>query len=143
MQTFLPYRSFRESAAALDNKRLGKQRVECYQILKALHDKEYGWQNHPAVKMWRGYENKLVEYGLAICKEWKSRGFNDTCYDKIFGFVRSGGNPEPPFLGDLRFHRSHQSNLIRKNPEYYSSKWPLITADLPYFWPTKELECYQ
>lgn len=36
MQTFLPYSSFTESAKVLDNKRLGKQRVEAYQILKTL-----------------------------------------------------------------------------------------------------------
>lgn len=38
MQTFLPYKSFEQSAACLDNKRLGKQRVEVLQILKALPD---------------------------------------------------------------------------------------------------------
>lgn len=54
MQTFLPYPSFRESAKCLDNKRLGKQRVECIQIIKAINNPKYGWQNHPAVKMWRG-----------------------------------------------------------------------------------------
>ena len=36
MQTFLPYPDFAESAKVLDNKRLGKQRVECLQIMKAL-----------------------------------------------------------------------------------------------------------
>lgn len=60
MQTFLPYSSFSKSASVLDNKRLGKQRVECLQILKALSDPAYGWQNHPAVKMWKGYTDRLV-----------------------------------------------------------------------------------
>lgn len=36
MQTFLPFADFSKSAACLDDKRLGKQRVECLQILKAL-----------------------------------------------------------------------------------------------------------
>ena len=36
MQTFLPYPDFAKSAACLDNRRLGKQRVECLQILKTL-----------------------------------------------------------------------------------------------------------
>lgn len=36
MQTFLPFPDFKQSAQCLDNKRLGKQRVECLQILKAL-----------------------------------------------------------------------------------------------------------
>ena len=38
MQTFLPYPDFAKSAMCLDNKRLGKQRIECLQILKALND---------------------------------------------------------------------------------------------------------
>ena len=36
MQTFLPYPDFRQSAACLDYRRLGKQRVEGVQILKAI-----------------------------------------------------------------------------------------------------------
>ena len=56
MQTFLPYPDFAKSAACLDNKRLNKQIVECYQILRAITDPTYGWQNHPAVNMWRGFK---------------------------------------------------------------------------------------
>jgi hypothetical protein len=36
MQTFLPYPDFRESLESLDNKRLGKQRVEALQLTLAL-----------------------------------------------------------------------------------------------------------
>ena len=52
MQTFLPYKSFVKSAQCLDNKRLGKQRVEAMQILKSIYIEDYGWKNHPATKMW-------------------------------------------------------------------------------------------
>ena len=55
MQTFLPYPDYAASAKVLDRQRLGKQRVENLQIIKALLDPTYGWQNHPAVKMWRGH----------------------------------------------------------------------------------------
>lgn len=36
MQTFLPFDSFDDSAACLDMRRLGKQRVEGYQLLLQL-----------------------------------------------------------------------------------------------------------
>ena len=36
MQTFLPYEDFTKTAQCLDYKRLGKQRVEAYQILRIL-----------------------------------------------------------------------------------------------------------
>ena len=48
MQTFLPFPDFQQSAAVLDHVRLGKQRVEALQILRALVIPEYGWQSHPA-----------------------------------------------------------------------------------------------
>ena len=54
MQTFLPYKTFKQSAQVLDNKRLGKQRVEAYQILRALCGESKGWVHQPATVMWRG-----------------------------------------------------------------------------------------
>ena len=109
MQTFLPYPSFEDSAKVLDNRRLGKQRVECLQILKALARTEWScsscgepqtqymskhpthyhniiltpWYRHPAVQMWRGKEWNLCRYGIAMCDEWIHRGFKDTCANKI------------------------------------------------------------
>ena len=79
MQTFLPYEDFAQAAKCLDSKRLGKQRVEALQILNALLKPDAkGWKNHPAVKMWRGNERTLIEYGVAICDEWTRRGHRDT-----------------------------------------------------------------
>lgn len=56
MQTFLPYTNTLDAARALDNKRLNKQILECYQILNVLsgRSKGNGWKNHPAVLMWKG-----------------------------------------------------------------------------------------
>lgn len=82
----MPSTSFEQSAKWLDTRRLGKQRVECLQILKALTDPSYGWQNHPAVKMWRGYEYTLIYYGWTTCMEWTKRGYKDNCLDKILDF---------------------------------------------------------
>ena len=64
MLTFLPYADFGLSARCLDRKRLGRQRVECLQILRTLRGVSTGWRNHPAVKMWQGCENTLALYGL-------------------------------------------------------------------------------
>ena len=62
MQTFLPYPDFNLSARVLDDKRLGKQRVESMQIYKSCVLDDYGWKQHPAVKMWKGYETALLMY---------------------------------------------------------------------------------
>lgn len=138
MQTFLPLPSYHESAKCLDNKRLGKQRVEVLQLLHALTGVKSGWANHPAAKMWRGHEYDLVCYGLEICTEWRSRGFKDTCFDKINALlyqVDRLGISTPPWWGDPVFHASHRSNLLRKDPVHYGQFGWTEPHDLPYIWP--------
>lgn len=140
MQTFLPLPDYKMSADALDSKRLGKQRVEVLQILNALHEISYGWQNHPAVRMWRNYEPQLCEYGLTICEVWIARGYKDSCASKIekhLDWCTAGlyELEKPPWFGDEAFHLSHQSNLIRKDPLYYGPLFPGVPNDLPYVWP--------
>lgn len=140
MQTFLPYADFAESAKCLDRQRLGKQRVEVMQLLKALAGETTGWANHPACKMWRGSEHHLADYGIAICDEWLSRGYNDSCRDKIIELAKKfPAGRVPSWFGDEAFHRSHQSNLIRKDPAHYV--FPGVPNDLPYIWPESEVTC--
>ena len=52
MQTFAPYADFEQSLRTLHLKRLGKQRVEVIQIVRALTVPGYAWSSHPAVLMW-------------------------------------------------------------------------------------------
>ena len=75
MQTFLPYKDFAEVADSLDSKRLNKQILECYQILNVLSNPSptAGWRNHPAVKMWRGYEFSLYKYAMTMVSEADAR----------------------------------------------------------------------
>lgn len=147
MQTFLPAAQYSKSAALLDNKRLGKQRVECKQILLALglavgtHPPgKKGWQNHPAVRMWRGYEAALALYSFCMCQEWLRRGFKDTLtpefvdlYERLMPDAQSP--PQPPWLGRKKLHASHRSNLLRKDPIFYGKFGWAEPDDLPYFWP--------
>jgi hypothetical protein len=70
MQTFTPHSNFEESLRALDLKRLAKQRVEVVQIVRALTVPGYAWSSHPAVLMWKGYEEALGRYGLTACEVW-------------------------------------------------------------------------
>jgi len=167
MQTFLPYPDFARSAQVLDNKRLGKQRVECLQILKTLAKEQLfcyfcklprskcigtecnvafhklhkfattPWYNHPAVKMWRGYEYSLRAYALIVCTEWMNRGFNDSCYGKIFHCFDLADYVMPPWLGNEQFHASHRSNLLRKDLVWYSKFGWTEPLTLEYVWPVK------
>lgn len=146
MQTFLPYPDFEGSVAALDDRRLGKQRVEAFQILCALGDAwalrerrrrtgrrraPRGWANHPAVRMWRGCAPALGRYMNAAIREWVRRGFRNT-----MRLRPSGGRPSmPAWFGDGRLHRSHRSNLVRKDPHHYRLMWLTAVPGAPYFWP--------
>lgn len=148
MQTFLPYASFGMSVACLDTKRLGKQRLEAKQLLNAIENlrigKHSGWQKHPACLMWVGYENALRLYHNFCIMEWCGRGWKNTMEvipitkgsSQVVWDERIDGElPMPPWVGDDAFHRSHQSNLLRKDPIYYGKfKWD-VGPDLPYVWP--------
>lgn len=82
------------SLRCLDNKRLGKQRVEAFQIWNTLQflrlhpdgidpltKRRRGWTNHPAVRMWRGFEDALAVYIVIACHVWAhERHF---CNDKM------------------------------------------------------------
>ena len=128
MITFLPFADFVASAVCLDRARLGKQRVETRQILFALAGFTTAWVNHPAVRMWSGYEKALSNYGHAIVSQWMLRGYNAS-----FQFALYDSPPTPPWLGDERLHLSHRSNLFRKDPVHYAA---FACDSLPYFWPS-------
>lgn len=132
MQTFLPFSCFQKSLDALDYRRLGKQRVETKQLLLALDGATKGWVNHPAAKMWRGYETALAQYGLISCQIWRARGYKDSLLEFFASRLTQAGQM-PPWLGDEKLHASHRSNLRRKDAVFYSQFSE--PADMPYQWP--------
>ena len=135
MQTFLPFPSFHETAKVLDYRRLGKQRVEAKQIYLALTQPNYGWKNHPAVKMWQGYENALVHYGLEMCTQWRIRGYKDTLTDFFKLHIQHNSIVYPPWFGDAAFHASHRAALLMKNFEYYKTFNWVELPKIEYIWP--------
>lgn len=142
MQTFIPYPDFRKSAECLDRQRLGKQRVESYQLLKAMNgeSKKGGWVNHPACVMWKDYRDALVLYSVIVCDVWIERGYKDTCREKILAYSsipgKIPGNVKlPPWWGREDIHSSHRANLIRKDAEFYLKYgWTEAPID-GYVWP--------
>lgn len=139
VNTFLPYSDFLESAKTLDYRRLGKQRVECMQILNVLDKLKtwdgvstLGWRNHPAVRMWVGYENSLKQYTNTVIQEWVDRGYNNNM--KFYDYD-SNSISYPKWLGDSGFHASHRSNLLRKDNIHYGNFGWTEPDNLEYIWP--------
>lgn len=142
MQTFLPYSNFEKCAQVLDNKRLGKQRVEAWQILKIItgEDSNSRWHNHPAVKMWQGYSYSLAQYGLYICKIWTDKGFIDSLTDKFLTHLEGiyfNDIIHPLWLENIQLHSSHRAALLAKNYKHYSQFGWTEEPQIDYYWPVR------
>lgn len=152
MQTFMTSATYANTASTLDRLRLNKQALEGWQIMmtnlkldpQGNHREPRGWYNHPAVKMWRGYEVALSEYVVAMCDEWRSRGYNTTIADKALATIEkaislglvSGEYVAPHWQGDSDYldsiTSSHRVALLNKNYEWYSQfGWAEDTGERP------------
>lgn len=153
MQTFIPYRDFNESAQALDSKRLNKQILEGYQIIKVLGnpDPKAAWRNHPAVLMWKHHEHGLFSYLLAMIREAKMRGIKTNKNESNILWVRERdiarwGSGMPDWYRNKkeleRVTDSHKANLYNKDPEYYDYFIDYVADPCcdkcQYYWPTHE-----
>jgi len=160
MQTFLPYPSKRESLDALDNKRLNKQILECYQILNILtgNSKSNAWRNHPAVLMWEGAEAELYRYAMTAVVLADMRGIKtDKNKENLEKLSRSRaslswGDDTPLWAINpttiKHVNATHKANLYRKDPIFYAKFAPSVTDknNRPccdrclYYWPTHILK---
>jgi hypothetical protein len=128
MQTFVPIADLAMSAQVLDSKRLNKQLLEGRQIYGILSSgKTKGaWVNHPAVRMWKCYDNGLYEYLKAVKEECVMRGIqtekNWTAIEEMheWNWNRGDNLVMPPWWGDNRVHESHRYNLHAKDPVHYA-----------------------
>jgi hypothetical protein len=155
VQTFLPSKDFDTTASMLDSKRLNKQILECYQILKVLSsdDPKAGWRNHPAVKMWRGHEHTLFTYSLAMVSEAKRRGIKtDKNMDNLINLrvanLKKWGSGFPEWYQNSdemkRITVTHMARLFVKDPVFYQpfSFFSEHKDNVPccshcnYYWPT-------
>ena len=138
MQTFLPYPDFKKSLESLDNKRLGKQRVETYQLIAGLESrltltgKAYSKSriNHPISQMFRNNIPALKQYLNDSIDVWVARGKNNTMKKEVI----TEKIVMPVWFGDETFHKSHRANLLRKDAIYYGAHGWTDNSKLPYRW---------
>jgi Pyrimidine dimer DNA glycosylase len=140
MLTFLPMIGFFKSLRELDDARLGKQRQDALNILEALlaPEKSRSDPSTPNIQMWAGFEYTLAVYGMSACSVWQNeRGNRDKLAFEIHAVIDPYPKDllEPPWLGDLNFHRSHRSYLIHKYPDFYAARWPNTPERMPLLWP--------
>jgi hypothetical protein len=138
LNTFVCEPYFGLAAHRLDRARLGKQRIEVWQILQALAGLSPGWARHPAVLAWAGHEHSLAQFGLACHDEWISRGYRDTTRRRLVSYVRSFPDTgDPWWVGDPTYLAHIRAVLITKDLEWYGPLWPdVVPLEGPQRWPT-------
>lgn len=134
MQIFMPYADPFKTAKCLDNRRLGKQRIEALQIIQ-VNIKKQVWaiprsiKNHPVTKMWKGYESYLFFYVECMMLEWElERDFNNDACGKVFDNLALSLDFRKAYRMDhglpkkinVDFIKSHRALLYKKDPDYYS-----------------------
>jgi hypothetical protein len=141
--TFLPYPDIEKSLKTLDKRRLGKQRVEASQIIKALKKETKGWVNHPATRMWEGCEFFLKHYYNESLRVWEEAGGKNKLLSPLTlteeETQRLERGDKPLWWGWEPLHESHKAALLRKDEEFYKD---IISDDSPYLllgyvWPHK------
>jgi len=132
-QTFRPYRDHHRCARVLDERRLGKQRIEAKQIgyavlrrMGAINDGRRGWLNHPIVLKWfnngHPYLTDLREYFEAMVCEWVNRGHTNTVgWGELDAYCKLGSSLRCPLthLEEVEYRRV----LIFKDPEWYTRRF--------------------
>lgn len=131
MQVFLPEHTFAKCAEVLDTKRLVKQLLEGRQIMTVLagESTSNGWKNHPAVKMFEGYEKTLYSYLRAIRDEMQTRGYKwEKNWEVIQGIYERHYQDElqgyPFWMQDKEMWNrvviTHRGRLWEKDPAHYA-----------------------
>jgi hypothetical protein len=144
VNVFLPYCEIAASVRCLDDLRLGKQLVECQQILNVLRGRRKGYANHPAVVMFRGHEGFLLEYALEAAMDWEGR--KHKTHGSWIAILRDEMEALPDrdatspwWFGEPWFHITHQRNLVRKDPARYGPLFPGRPPMTGYPWPKEQV----
>lgn len=118
MNVFLPYKSFDKCAEVLDDKRLVKQILECRQILNMIATKKSNQEyknpylHHPVVAHYFNQEKHIVDYALAMCREFHYRFNRWHSYHE--SFIQDMRMYDKPFLPIFAKGNKHDPSHIRE-----------------------------
>lgn len=143
METLVPHPDFDMTADSLMRQDRAECLVTALSVLAVLHELENTnieqVRRLPVVRMWRGHEVFLYKYGTALndAQGGSNAARRQRVLDQHLDWATSGSfSMDPPrWLGDKLLHDAHQAELVRRNPDRYGPKYPLIDATVPLFWP--------
>lgn len=100
-------------------------------MVRALHAWDQGtprgYQNHAAVKMWRGHTRALCAYLLDLTACWRERGYDEPVTAAEYRAVAATSltdDQRPIWWSTTPLHRQHTASLVNRNPEHYAPIWP-------------------
>lgn len=119
--TWMPYSSYRKCAACFSDIDLKQMRVHILRVLQYLGRDD---RNHrqKAAELWRGFEQSLIRYGIAIALECKQRGFSDTSVLKLRLKYRSGNSKKPDWVFWSDLQQSHRAYLLLRDERRFAVK---------------------
>jgi len=137
--TFILDQDLVASFKLLDDRRLGKQRVEAHQIINAIEGKSKGWTSHPITKGWSKHVDALKVYFNLCVMEWEGRGRNNSM--PLYDVPMDGSVVFPWWVVNLPVIYSHQASLLRKEPSFYSELLfpPEEYKSVGYLWPNDDV----
>jgi hypothetical protein len=152
MHTYLPYSNASINTAILSEVDLSQQIRAGLTILETLHGRDKGWQWHPAIGMWNGFEEMLAQRIVQLGIEWVNQGFRDTFnisgrlesmgYD--LRYLRSQNVSTPWWWGDKPFHAAQRAALVRHDRSWYAPIFKgKVDGGLPELWPLAEQGKYK
>ena len=127
MNIFLPFENdVKASVECLDNARLNKQILECYQLLTSAikeknGEKPNGWYKHPVYVFYRDNIPFLAYYGWKCCQEYQYRftryhNLYDYFMNRVYELFIEYKNkiiPQPPYTPYYMEGSKGQPNYIR------------------------------
>ena len=121
MNIFMPEALIADSVFALDDKRLIKQILECYQIIRINErvlagEEDVGYRNHPVVKFYRDKLPFVATYGKFACYEYYMRFCKHHQYDNFFfDEAELYGRPE---IYDILYCEKRSTGLYENSVRY-------------------------
>ena len=155
IQTWLPLPSYKDSIECLSREHLILQRLNILEIMEEFHAipeedsalpgdyDSHDLDGHPVLDMWKGHEVQLVELGLQTCEHYvKLTGKEDPLYQRLanhqeWATSEDADFSKPRWLGDVDFHLSHQSELLRRDREHYVAYFT-EDRDRKLIWPQSQ-----
>ena len=84
MNLFMPFPDIKRSVESLDDRRLNKQILECYQIHRVAMGASEGYKNHPIVAFYINHHKFVSDYGYYCCLEYTYRTGKQHKYNDYF-----------------------------------------------------------